>query len=568
MASRVCHSWRSAITGDSKLYRRLLVDLASPLAVGKAEWWCQRSSRSLKQLKLFITAQHDATEDEEAESIARVQGVFAAVQHHDGGQSIDTIGIYAMLADGHAAYHAIIATLESLALAPAIHDFSLTIYCQWYFPLEISRRFFGFLGRTRHLQFCVKPVGDDFVLQELIPASETTDYNRVVPVLGRQDVLYGGPRSLPAMEHLERLDFSGVVFDYKLELPDLPHLRSLKLDYCRLGRAFYQLLEAASQLERLVVHNMVQDVNSQMFDADEELEAEPDPIEMPRLRQLDLYGELTPCFWAPETDEQAADMAPRPEVSMPALRVARLVDIGTLDQEEDEMFKYAMETKRAAVGRRWRRKDLCLRMSEHEPDEADELMLEMEDDDWIEPGMDALYRLLTTSGQHLTQLVLDGSIIDDTSLLDSLRDMPLVEQLRLRGTRIGGDHLAHICYELTNLSLLDVRDCPRVCTHHVATASGAAIARTPPGPRLNQIYISDPGPYAWGIDPLESEFHYYERLAWQWLTWRGVLVDWESDGRRKRGKTPWTQPMRPSHWSDSPSAKQAAQALRAMIRRR
>ena len=578
VATAVCQSWRSALLGDRTLWHTLHIDVHMPEAVGKARSWARRSGRSLRVLSLAMGDQmipnpeEDGSGADETSSASssdaadlepeilnhlgaqRVLAIIRTIARYDGGERLDSVYLQAESSTSFESHYAPIALLASLALVgSAFRLRQVHIVTTFPMAIEVSSRFFGFLCRL-----------EAFTLRRLAPVGRSVhgkrsellglrDHERAdlqkISVLGEQQAVQDGPIDLPPCSDLTDLTFQQAIFISPMSMPSFSVLDTLTFDHCRIGLELYRMLELAPHLRSLTIKALQRD-EEDLIALDEMWDAyEFETITLRRLEYLHIGGQGTPCLWSPEPDDWSREPVLRPEILMPRLVAVYLIDLEDLDREEDEDFRMVMaaskkrRTRGGSDDRSWRYDNRFAEMDE------EAYALEMEDEmDELDDSMpaDPLFRLLEPCVATLRKLSLDGSCISETTLMEIAREARHLDELSVRATMIRGEALAPLAEWLRCLETLDVRECPRVCMSDVATASTASLRRS--GARLHRILVSDPGPVVWGDAHMSNEFEYFERIAYQWLSHRGVLADWEEEARtrahkRRYGKRRWTQPV-------------------------
>jgi hypothetical protein len=511
-AARVCRSWRAALHCTAWLWRHLTVDVDRLWAIDKAAAWCQRTGRALQKLTLSHSTSHQWDSDFMQR---QMEGLRAAILDHDGGSQLCAIEFHAVSFDLRSVYA--MDRFCSVLLPPEPHSAwldniqAVTIFSP--FPhLPVQQLFmqglkhipqFSILANQRRMR--PRPVADSVPFQHLLDYLKGETYDP-----DQQSATYS-------------LALDRVVFHPNLDLPAFPNLMRFTLRAVSIGRHFLQILQHASALEFLSLEDIAYDWRDIMATSavdfidrtdlqDEDLQQYPElqdeiDITLPALRQLHVSGKDAPAFW-----QHHEHLPWLPDVEMPNLQTASFVCVAALEQPSS-IVEPPSPRRRALL-------------SEWHPDGSDD-----DEDELYDTQFDALWSLCSQS-KRIAELKFFDQPIGDTSLIESVRTLSQLERLTVYHTDVGDWGIESLVLLAPSLQFLDVRG---------SMVSPRAIARVVEGirergGRLCEVMMDDPGPF---YD--QSEASMWDHIAFQWLDWVGVMVEWDRRSR-KEAKLPWQPP--------------------------
>jgi hypothetical protein len=327
-----------------------------------------------------------------------------------------------------------------------------------------------------------------------------------------------------------QLILQNVIFHPALELPLYPYLVMIHFQNVTIGRQFYQLLQATSKLQRLCLENLafhwddlkrtnnadfarVEELDEEVLDAREFPElAEESDIILKDLVELKVTGRDSPPFW-----QHHKDLPWVPDISMPALLRVAFYGVGTLE-EPSTVAEPPSPRRRHLAYEAWQLEGIDI------SDEEDDFL------DDLQP--DALWSLAVVS-KRIQELTITNSTFGDHSLMESLKCLNSLRKLVLCGTEVGDWSIEALALLAPQLRYLDVRSTsvtPRKAAQMVEHLREK-------GGKLQELLIDDPGPF------YDSETSMADFVAYQWMEWIGVLVDWIEGARNRRdSKQPWQPP--------------------------
>ena len=145
---------------------------------------------------------------------------------------------------------------------------------------------------------------------------------------------------------------------------------------------------------------------------------------------------------------------------------------------------------------------------------------------------DSLWSICVNS-RRIRNLTITNSPTSDHSLLEAARCLENLEYLVLCGTEVSDWAIESLAVLVPRLKYIDIRNTT------ISTRMAARLVEgiREKGGRLQSMLVDDPGPF------YESEQGLADHVAFKWLDWIGVLIDWiEKDRPRKESKAPWLSP--------------------------
>lgn len=463
----------------------------------------------------------------------RLFDLRSALLHFDGGAQVSTVRLQVL--DSHIHAVAAVGCLCDVFLRPEpstryLSNSHVPVTCDlrvpWpYFPVD--KGFLHFFGSVDEVRVFCRPSINNSQFPNRMMLDDVTE--RFFAIQSQAQA------QRPVMDTTQLQLFCAVI-PPTASVPLFANLCELTLWACSLGRHFYHLLaSAAPRLECLDATDVslwavdLQQLPPEVFDQppvvqtdrDEEDLDEWDParprvcsIVLPNLRQLRCRGPRTPAWW--QSDARLTPNAP--DVYMPSLQCASLCDMSALDEIADP--------HQTASPRRTRALEFQLQEGELPDTEDEELLLQ-----GIVP-LPALWNM-TSVTRNLRSLDLSGSTVSDATLVDAFRFASQLEVLVMRDMPELTDWAARALLALTHLRLLDIRG-TAIAAHMVARVYEHIRDVSGLGVRLERVYMDDPGPF-W-----DTESGYWAHVAYVWMEWIGLVVDWQSDDRAKAEmKRPW-----------------------------
>ncbi|KEI39600.1 uncharacterized protein L969DRAFT_457829 [Mixia osmundae IAM 14324] len=487
-ATLVCKAWRQILLDDPELWRHnYVLDLTSRSAQAALQCFLPRARQGLRSLTILLSDAYSNADFQLLHDHWRM--LIRTFLTIEPGDALERIKVNC-LADDRDTILALFVVLTKLSCQlPSL----LTFLCN----TRMSDRF-GIMKRF----FTSLPVAVSVEITCLVQQVEEQTHAPPFQWLGMPEMPM--PLALP----LTRLSLVCVDLTL-LDLPMLPNLRFLSLEWCLADISLWQILANAPNLEILDL--------SQTDSTEEEEEAVSIPLDgqrrhllLPRLRQLTVYGPSSVLFWVPETDEPLT-----PEVHMPALLECKLIKTRNLN-------------------------------------EAPSLSASIFD---IEEEADCL-RALASLAPQITRLSLDYSTVEDMPLWQSLGCFANITYLSLKGTEVT-DLLIMQLPDLTpGLREIDVRNCPGVNAGALASVVERIRENSDGARRLQKAWCDEPVSFG------GTEIEVAERLAYQWLEFQGVVPDMVRMRWHEKPRRYWKSPVGGRPWLGPPAVKARASASR------
>jgi len=450
----------------------------------------------------------------------RVKRMKQAFIQLDGGANIETFTLQSALTDvwGVWSLNLILQHLFSLEQSsPYLRNLQQAIFILAFPWLNIHNHILHHFNHAPQLELICTGLNEQHGnrrLQQHVASSD--DFLKYL----------AGPSRGPSRKESKciSLTISAAYIDELTSIPSLPELQHLVLKQVHIGPIFYRLLANSPQLQILHLENVIfphlidqrkyARQGGNQIDEDLEdalLQGHSLDLTLPNLRKLLVVGKDTAPFWQHERKL----LKHIPDVIMPNLDKVELLGMMALDEVVTP--KDPLSKSRIAALEAW-----------HEDVEWSE-----EDEELFDLRFDSLWTLCSTSKMILS-LNLTNSAVNDNNLAEALRCTPNLQCLSLCGitdvTDWGFELLIGLIPALRFLDTRSTWISPRSVAKMFEDIREC-------GGRLEEVVMDDPGPF------YETEAQLWDDIAYKWLDWIGVLVDWvERSRKRNDSKRVW-QPI-------------------------